>query len=397
LERHSRSHCERDQTSHGEGIKIISRNAAAEGRKRKSRMRICFIGNADSIHLRNWIDRFLKSGHEIHVLSYRPAELSRVDFHLIPASRTRSKHLNVIRRMYWIHRTLRRIKPDIINVHYITVDAIAALRANTSKVVLSFWGSDVFVEPNSSMMKRLVLRYLVKHTDLINSVAEYMTDGLISMGADEDKIVTLQYGVDSSFFKSPERLPSRETTVISTRALEKIYNIDLLIKSIPAVAQSIALKVLIIGEGSRERQLKELVNNLGLAQIVGFIGPVSHAQMPDYLNSADIYVSTSFSEGASLSLLEAMACGVFPIVSNIPANKEWITSGKNGFLVSLDDFAELAKSIVEASRNAGLRRKAAEVNRKMVEQKGSADRNFAILEDCFKNLLAEEYSVGEKR
>ena len=54
--------------------------------------------------------------------------------------------------------------------------------------------------------------------------------------------------------------------------------------------------------------------------------------MPAYLNAADIYVSTSLSDGTSLSLLEAMACSLPVVVTDIPANKEWITDGHNGFL-----------------------------------------------------------------
>ena len=90
--------------------------------------------------------------------------------------------------------------------------------------------------------------------------------------------------------------------------------------------------------------------------------------MADLLSGADIYVSTSPHDGTSVSLLEAMACGAFPIVTDIPANREWITQGETGFLIPSNDEIGLASRIVEAIRSRGLMEGARKGNRKRVEQ-----------------------------
>ena len=116
--------------------------------------------------------------------------------------------------------------------------------------------------------------------------------------------------------------------IISTRNLESIYNIECLIKSLPLIVEKNDNFVLLIcGSGSLENYLKKLVKKLNLNNYVYFLGKISHIKIPDYLRSADIYVSTSLSDGTSISLLEAMSCGAFPIVTDIPGNRFWITHG----------------------------------------------------------------------
>jgi glycosyltransferase involved in cell wall biosynthesis len=91
--------------------------------------------------------------------------------------------------------------------------------------------------------------------------------------------------------------------------------------------------------------------------------------MPDLLTKADIYVSTSLYDGTSVSLLEAMASGCFPVVSDIPSNREWIRDGENGFLVPVNDEQYLAKKIIDAIRDKGLLEKARKENQSISEEK----------------------------
>ena len=90
------------------------------------------------------------------------------------------------------------------------------------------------------------------------------------------------------------------------------------------------------------------------------MGRVPHDRMPELLTQTDIYVSTSLSDGTSVSLLEAMASGVFPIVTDIPSNREWINDGENGFLVPAGKEINLADRIIGTIRNEGLMEKASE-------------------------------------
>jgi len=196
------------------------------------------------------------------------------------------------------------------------------------------------------------------------------------MGMDMTKTTVLPMGVDESFFKVGKRgnrsPGKRDSVILSNRNLQPIYNVSQLIKAIPMVLEENPnAKFWVAGEGREKEDLKNKVVELGVSSSVQFLGRIPHEKMPDLLGDTDIYVSTSTTDGTSVSLLEAMASGAFPVVTDISANREWITDGKNGFLVPTGNEAFLAKKIVEALGRPELRATALERNRTLVEEKGA--------------------------
>jgi glycosyltransferase involved in cell wall biosynthesis len=89
----------------------------------------------------------------------------------------------------------------------------------------------------------------------------------------------------------------------------------------------------------------------------------------------------------SVSLLEAMASGTFPIVTDIPSNREWISDGENGFLIPTENEAMLAKKLVEAIRNRRLLGEASIKNRKIIEQKAYWRENIKKIKELYQNSL----------
>jgi glycosyltransferase involved in cell wall biosynthesis len=108
--------------------------------------------------------------------------------------------------------------------------------------------------------------------------------------------------------------------------------------------------------------------------------------MPDLLSRADIYVSTSLYDGTSVSLLEAMGSGAFPVVTDIPANREWITNGQNGFLVPIDEEKYLADRIIDAIRDARLLEKGRIENLSIVE-KAVWPENIEKIKEVYSKVL----------
>jgi len=179
-------------------------------------------------------------------------------------------------------------------------------------------------------------------------------------------------------------LNKRDCVILSNRNLQPIYNVSQLIGAIPRVLEEDPnVKFWIAGEGREREDLQNKVDELGLSASVRFLGRVSHENMPELLGNTDIYVSTSTTDGASVSLLEAMASGAFPVVTDIPANKEWITDGNNGFLIPTGNEALLARKIVEAIRHPELRATALERNRILVGEKGAIRDHARQLSDLY--------------
>jgi glycosyltransferase involved in cell wall biosynthesis len=126
--------------------------------------------------------------------------------------------------------------------------------------------------------------------------------------------------------------------------------------------------------------------DLNISSVVKFVGRIPHEKMASLLAQADVYVSTSLSDGTSVSLLEAMGSGAFPVVTDIPANREWIINGENGFLISTSDESILTRKILEAIRNRRLLKEASRKNLKIIEQRADWKTNIGKITDIYEKF-----------
>ena len=121
----------------------------------------------------------------------------------------------------------------------------------------------------------------------------------------------------------------------------------------------------------------------GVAENILWVGWIPHEELPAYLASADVYVSTSRSDSTSLSLQEAMACELAPVVTDIPANREWVTDGENGFIVPLDDSEALADRVTTLLESEELRRKFGANCRQIIKTKAEEKTEMIKLEKLY--------------
>ena len=241
-------------------------------------------------------------------------------------------------------------------------------------LAVTIHGSDLRMALERSKFVRRLFIYVCKKADHLNCVSEVQKKELERLGVLSEKISTIPMGIDAAFLETGKNrgveLGTRAITILSNRNLLPIYNVSLLIRAIPIVLkEEPETKFLIAGDGAEKEALEREVKTLNINSSVKFLGRVPHEQMPNLLSQADIYVSTSLHDGTSVSLLEAMGSGVFPVVTDIPANREWIINGENGFLVSEDEKESLASKIIEAIRSRELLRQSLTRNRFIVEQK----------------------------
>ncbi len=243
----------------------------------------------------------------------------------------------------------------------------------SAPLVVTIHGSDFRIGTMKKSILQKVFLYVCRRANHIICVSEVHKRGIENLGISPKKISVSPMGVDQAFLGP---LINRGTnrvrggiTVVSNRQLLPIYNISLLIRAIPIVLREVPeARFFIAGIGSEKENLERLANELDVSSSVQFLGWVDHEKMPQLLSGTDIYVSTSLDDGTSISLLEAMASGAFPVVSDIPSNREWISDGENGFLVPLDKERFLAQKILEAIRNQDL-------------MKRSRDKNFSVINE----------------
>lgn len=139
--------------------------------------------------------------------------------------------------------------------------------------------------------------------------------------------------------------------------------------------------------GPLEPQLRKLTDDLGLSSQVLFRGGYQISELPEILSTADIYVSASNSDGTSPCLLEAMAAGLFPVVSDIPANRLWLEGKGDGLLFPVENPDVLALCLEQAIGDSQMRQNAIKKNRDKVLDRGDRKKNMQILHDHYKQLI----------
>jgi len=262
--------------------------------------------------------------------------------------------------------------------------------------IVTIHGSDLRMALENKGILRRIFTSVCRGADHIQCVSEVQKEEILLLGLPETQISVIPMGVDEAFFETGRNRKSepqdQQMTVLSNRNLIPIYNLSLLIRATPLVLkEKPGTRFLIAGEGSEKEDLEREAKNLNVHTHVEFLGRIPHEAMPDLLSKADIYVSTSLYDGTSVSLLEAMGAGAFPVVTDIPANREWIRDGGNGFLVPVNDEQYLANKIIDAIRDKGLLEKACKENQSISEEK-------TLWPVCIKKIkkIYEDQKVGSE-
>ena len=349
-------------------------------------MRICFMAHAGSVHTQRYVAYFAAQGHECHVISFTAGELAHAAVHCLP-----SRHPVSAEGGNWQHllqcprvgKLLREIRPDVINAHFATSYGTVAALANRGRVpvVVTAYGSDVLTLPRRHPGYMFFTRLALRSATSIISMADHITMRLRQWLGPGKPILTCQYGIDIGLFHPTPAAEADPAAVLCNRAWVRNSNIPVLLRALARLKrQHCRMRLTLLAGGPMEDELTAQVQALGISDRVALVGRVAPAAMPGHLRQHAIWVSITSSDGWPLSLYEAMACGAFPVVSDIAAYRGHIEHGKNGFLVDPTDDATLAARLAEAMENPELRRAAAERNWSMVQARADYRKNMPRIE-----------------
>ena len=366
-------------------------------------MKICFIAKARVVHTQRWVKYFADKGYETHLISPSPwgdGSIEGVRLHVIKRCRWPIPVISLLFEQAYslicVRRLIRRIRPDIVHAHFIRICGLWGALSGFHPFVLTVWGPDILIWPKQSRLMKWLTRFVLKRVDLVTSNGENVLREMVRLGADRNKTSLIQHGVDVRRF-SPEQQDrklkeglgmSGSPVIISVRRLFPIYDVTSLIKAIPMVLAHIPnAKFIIAGDGEQRGYLKNLAASLGVSDNIRWLGKLPHDQMPRYLASSDIYVSTSLSDAVSVSLHEAMACGLPVIVTDTGDNRNWVKDGLNGFLVPVKSPQKLALKITYLLQNDDVRVKFAGSNRKVVEDRAHYQREMDKMDSLYSELV----------
>jgi glycosyltransferase involved in cell wall biosynthesis len=367
-------------------------------------MKICFLGDGQCIHTYNWIQYFAGKNHHIHLISftgYGFVPVDNVTVHTIkPSFPGNIKFFSHIINVWLgpfinaikIRRLVRKINPDILHAHYLTDYGFVGYLLHFPVFVITFWGSDILVDPKNSLYCRIRTKPILNSAKLITGDSKAVMDECLKYCNHPEKIKIVLWGVDLSFFHERENVSREKTkiTILCTRDFASVYNIDTIINSIPFVKEkhpnvTYVLKNRNLNEVNKFRQL---ANSLNVTEFIEFVCKIiDPSEFPQFHYNADIFVSVPSSDSGSISLLEAMACGLPVIVSDIPANREWVTDGWNGLIVPVRNHQKLAEAIVYLIENPDLLKLFGKRNAQIIRERADREKHMAYMEELYSQLL----------
>lgn len=376
-------------------------------------IRLCVIGNPESIHVRRWAGHFAGRGFDVHIVSFYPPrepapEGVTVDF-LRPRrdAATRGGHARAasarwpgairlvtalrLARAGFI-RTVANLRPDIVHAHYVSDYGFLAALTRRHPLVVSAWGSDLLVDPGRSLITRNLVRWVLTRSELVTYDAGQVADAAERLGAARSRMLRVVLGVEDGFLRLVAGQPpaaGRAPLIVSLRSLERgLYNVDRIIRAMPEVLRAVPRARLVVGnDGAMRTELERLAAELGVGESVEFVGFVERpGALAELLSRAAVYVSVPSSDGTSVTLLEAMAAGAYPVVSDLPANREWVTDS-SGAVVPDQDVHRIAGAIVVGLQDSSRRQAAAELNRDLVRREGGWESNMSRQESAYRDLV----------
>lgn len=303
-----------------------------------SRLRLLVLSNGGVGHTERWVDYFADRGDDVHLASIESGVPTRAVEHRLP-SLLPVPMLRYPAALPWVARLAKRVDPDVVVGHFVPNYGFLCALLGRRPFVCVAWGSDVLLNPARSRFHRWRARYTLERADVVLSDADMLTRAIEAQGIRPRRIETYTFGVDTARFRPGEGPKTDPPVILSYRQLLPLYHVDLLVRAVPLLRQRTdrPFRVRIIGEGTERPALIRLAEELGVSDVVHFVeGRLDDDTLIREIQNASIYVSTSRSDTTSVSLLEAFACGVAPVVTDIPGNREWIEEGVSGYLIPLE-------------------------------------------------------------
>lgn len=300
-------------------------------------------------------------------------------------------------------RVIRKIKPDVIHAGPVQSAGFLAALSGFRPLVTMSWGSDLLMDADRSAWMRWVTRYTLARSTVLAGDCRAVQDKAAAFGFPPERVVLFPWGVDLQRFQPGRAADLRARlgwqdafVVLSLRTWEPLYGVDVLVRGFARAArQRPQLRLLLLGGGSQAGLLRSILQQQGVLEQVYFGGQINGDELPVYYQAADVYVSASHSDGSSVSLMEALASGLPALVSDIPGNREWITTGQDGWLFPDGDDQAITAGILRALDLGGQLAEVRSAARALAEQRANWQINFQRLLAAYDLALSLQRSAGK--
>ena len=395
-------------------------------------MRILFVADGRSPTAINWLRHWIETGNEVHLVSTFPCNslAGLASFHILPvafggmASGQVEKSGNAARRSgpisylrSWL-RTLRyylgplglpfyqrryrtlvtELRPELVHALRIPFEGmLAAITPSEIPLLVSIWGNDLTLHARGSFLMAVQTRRVLHRADalLADTARDIRLGREWSFSPDKPTLVVPGGGgicldeieADSRSGVLPEELPDGPIVVNPRGQRPGSLRQDIFFLAIPLVLEKVPQAVFVCPSLAGDVESEQWVNRLEIRSRVRLWGRLDRAQLWTLFKRAQVFVSPSIHDGTPNSLLEAMACGCFPVVGNIESLCEWIRPGVNGLLVDATSPRSVADGIITALETPTLRVSAKNENARVIAERAEYGRCMAMAEAFYRAIL----------
>ncbi len=305
-------------------------------------MKKLLIIGSNSVHTFNYIDLIAGYFDDVLLLTNKrnpdsPIPQETADFHYnLTSFFTTPKKIRELVELY---------KPTHIHVHQANSYAFFTARAlgYRTNMFLTAWGSDILLLPKKNFFWKTIVQYSLNRFSFFTADSQEVADEISKLIKVSNPVLVANFGIEIHDIDC-----KKENVIYSNRLHKPLYRVEKVIHAFHRFLQSKPQEnwILVVGAvGTETDKLKELTCQLGIENQVEYIGWVDAETNRNWYACSRFWISIPESDATSISLLEAMAYGCIPIVSNLPSNKEWITDGENGFIVQNLETEYLSKML----------------------------------------------------
>jgi glycosyltransferase involved in cell wall biosynthesis len=284
------------------------------------------------------------------------------------------------------------LEPDVLYLMYSSLYPRFEDLLSNSKIVVSFRGSDINVEPwTKQNWQNILTKQLFKKVDCLHFVCKSLLAEAKKIDGDLENHKIIYPGIDETFFCPTQKLDKKDDQKIIITTTGRLTWQKGYIVSLQAIKilqdKGFDVKYHILGGGDSYDELIFWRRKLDVESNVDLSGRYfSPREVRDYLESTDIYIQPSIIEGVPIAIMEAMAMELPVIASNVGGISELVVDGVTGVLVPPADPDTLTKQIIRLINADDKRVQMGKAGRKRILEKFSLQRELSEWIDLFSSL-----------
>ncbi len=329
-------------------------------------MRILYFSRDYCPHDHRILSAIVAGGHEVHYLRLEDAG-RKLESRPIPEGVQVVQWRGGMNKFHWynipslvlsLKEVIIDVRPDLIHAGPIQSVGLVSVLSGFHPLVSMSWGFDLMQDAEKNLYSRWVTRNVLLRSDWLFGDCQAVLNKAEKFGYNLKRSSFFPWGVDLQHFSPGDGTRLRKqlewtdnTIVFCNRSWEPQYGVDIVAKAfVKASEVNGNLRLLLLASGSQKEKIEQILNDGNVKNKVVFAGQVPNTELPDYYRAADLYISASHTDGSSVSLMEALACGLPAAISDIPSNKEWVSPGEEGWLFtdgSVEELSLLMQKLVE--------------------------------------------------